>query len=56
MLSYGFESPLALNSNLAKEIRIFELWILIPHFADAFNVWSKRLITPDFKGFLSHNR
>ena len=54
-LSFEFESPSAVNSNSTLEIRILELWIRIPPSADAFNAWSKQLITLDFKGFLSYN-
>ena len=53
--SYGLESSLVLNSNFAKEIRIFDLWIRIPYFANAFNAWLEWLIISDFKGFLLHN-
>ena len=53
--SFGFESPLTVNSNSTVKIRILELWIQIPPSTNAFNAWLKWLITPDFKKFLFHN-
>ena len=50
----GFESPLVGNSNSTLEMRILELWIQIS-FLQVHLIWSEWLITPDFKGFLSHN-
>ena len=53
--SFGFESPLLMNSNIAQEIQILELLIRVSLSTGAFNTWSERLITLNFKDFLFHN-